>query len=254
MAAAVDLRTARRNAVLGALGPDDLTALAAHLRAVPLERGTVLYEADEPVPAVYFPLEGVVSVVARMRTGEAVEVATIGCEGVVGIAVFLGPNPPTERALVQVTGHGLVMTADDFRQAATDLDGPLHAVLRRYVQSLFTQLARNGACNHIHPVRQRAARWLLMTADRMGRPSFDLTQEFLSQMLAVRRATVSEVAQELAEAGCISYTAGRSPSWTVPDCALRRASATTSSATPPRCPARTDARSLTARVEEPVPV
>lgn len=204
----MDLPTARGNAVLDGLDDDDLTMLAASLRPVSLTRSTALYEAAEPVRTVYFPLKGVVSVVTEMQSGEVVEVATIGREGMVGISVFLGPDAPTERALVQVSGHGLAMDADDFRREAAVLDGPLSTVLRGYTQSLFTQLARNGACNHVHPVRQRAARWLLMTADRMNDPTFDLTQEFLAQMLAVRRATVSEVAQALAEDGCIHYTRG----------------------------------------------
>lgn len=204
----ISLPAARGNAILDGLGDEDLTVLAAHLRPVLLDRPTVLYEAGRPIADVYFPIEGVVSVVTEMQTGEVVEVATIGCEGMVGIAVFLGPDTPTERALVQVSGHGLRMGAEEFRRQAAVVDGPLSAVLRRYTQSLFTQLARNGACNHVHPVRQRAARWLLMSADRMDRPTFDLTQEFLAQMLSVRRATVSEVAQALAEDGCIQYTRG----------------------------------------------
>ncbi len=198
----------RGNAVLDGLVDQDLGELVPYLRPVPLTLGEVLYRHGEPVPAVYFPVEGVVSVLAEMQTGEVVEVATIGREGMVGLAVFLGPDAPTERARVQVSGHALRMEADDFRRVSAVVDGPLHVLLRQYTQSMFTQLARNGACNRVHPVRQRAARWLLMTADRMDSPAFDLTQDFLAQMLSVRRSTVSEVAQSMAQDGCIRYSRG----------------------------------------------
>ena len=194
--------------MLDCLVDQDLGDLAPYLHPVALSVGDLLYRQGQPVPAVYFPLEGVVSVLAPMATGEVVEVATIGREGMVGLPVFLGSDAPTERARVQVSGEALRMDSDDFRRVTALVDGPLHLALRQYTQSMFTQLARNAACNRVHPVRQRAARWLLMTADRMGRPAFDLKQEFLAQMLAVRRATVSEVAQSLAEDGCIRYSRG----------------------------------------------
>jgi CRP-like cAMP-binding protein len=158
--------------------------------------------------AVHFPTVGVVSIVAELDDGGLVEAATVGYEGMVGISVFLGAGAPTERAVVQVSGRALAMSTEDFRQQIEEVDGPLQVMLRRYTQALFTQLTRNAACNRAHSVRRRAARWLLMTADRMGGPSFELTQEFLAQMLSVRRASVSEVAQALAEDGCITYTRG----------------------------------------------
>jgi CRP-like cAMP-binding protein len=137
-----------------------------------------------------------------------VEAATIGREGMTGVSVFLGAETPTERSLVQVAGRALTMSAEALQQHIADVDGPLTARLRLVAQAMFTQLARNAACNRVHPVRRRAARWLLMTADRMDNPDFELTQHFLAQMLAVRRTSVSEVAQSLAEDGCISYTRG----------------------------------------------
>ena len=116
---------------------------------------------------------------------------------------------PTSRSLVQVPGQALTMSTEDFGEHIADVDGPLTAMLRRSAQAMSTQLARDAACNRVHSVRQRAARWLLMTADRMNSPSFDLTPYFLAQMLAVRRTSVSEVAQSLAEDGCLTYTRGR---------------------------------------------
>jgi CRP-like cAMP-binding protein len=204
----VDSATARRNAVLDGLQEAALQQLCERLEAAPLPLSKVLYQPGEPVATVYFPLTGVVSIVAELEPGEVVEAATVGREGLVGISVFLGAGAPTERAVVQVRGETLTLPAEAFRQELALLDGPLHAMTRRYTQALFTQLARNAACNRVHSLRQRAARWLLMTEDRMASPRFELTQEFLAQMLAVRRASVSGVASSLAEDGCISYVRG----------------------------------------------
>ena len=200
---------ARRNAVLAALPADTLARLVPGLQQVRLTRGDVLYEAGQSVAAVHFPLVGVVSLLQRVDALQLVEIATVGFEGMVGMSVFFGVPAPVERALVQVAGEALVMSGDAFRRELAALDGPLHEVMRRYTQAMFAQLGRNAACNRVHPVGQRAARWLLMTGDRMRSNQFDLTQEFLSQMLGVRRATVSEVAQQLADDGSIIYTRGR---------------------------------------------
>jgi CRP-like cAMP-binding protein len=205
----IDLGTARRNSVLAGLRDGVLSTLLPDLTETPLPLGEVLQEPGQPVGEVYFPLLGVVSVLAVLGEDEVVETATIGREGVVGISVFLGADAPTERALVQVAGRALCMTAEDLGEHLVDVDGPLTAMLRRSAQALFTQVSRNAACNRVHTARQRAARWLLATADRMDSPSFELTQHFLAQMLAVRRTSVSEVARSLAEDGCITYTRGQ---------------------------------------------
>jgi CRP-like cAMP-binding protein len=205
---AIDPTTARRNAVLGGLDEPGLAALLPDLQEVPLDLGQVLHEPAEPITTVYFPLRGVVSVLTDLGEDEVVEAATVGSEGMVGISVFLDADAPTERALVQVAGRALAMDVEDLREHLADTDGPLTARLARWAQAMFTQLARNAACNRVHNARQRAARWLLTTADRMDDTSFDLTQHFLAQMLAVRRTSVSEVAQALAEDGCITYTRG----------------------------------------------
>jgi CRP-like cAMP-binding protein len=206
--AGIELAAARRNTLLNGLADADLTRLLATATHIDLPLGAVLYQPGRPVAAVHFPLSGVVSIVADLGPGEAVEAATVGSEGMSGISVFLGAGPPTERASVQVKGHALTMTAEAFDLAAATIDGPLHAMMRRYVHTLFTQLARNAACNRVHTVQQRAARWLLTTADRMHSPTFELTQDFLAQMLAVRRASVSKTARTLANNGAISYTRG----------------------------------------------
>jgi len=204
----VDLTAARHNWILNGLDDDALGDLVADLEPVPLPLGEVLQEPGRPIRFVQFPLTGVVSVVADLGDDQVVETATIGREGMVGISVFLGGGTPTERSLVQVEGAALSMSADALRGHIAEIDGPLTGMLRRSAQALFIQVSRNAACNRVHTVRQRAARWLLMTSDRMNSPRFDLTQHFLAQMLAVRRTSVSEVAQALAEDGCITYTRG----------------------------------------------
>jgi len=205
---AIDPSTARRNTVLAGLDQAALAPLLPDLHETPLPSGQVLHAPGEPIQAVHFPLVGVVSVLADLGENQTVEVATVGREGMVGISVFLGADTPTERALVQVPGRTLTMSVENLREHLADVEGPLTTRLRRVTQALFTQVARNAACNRVHTVRQRAARWLLMTADRMNDSSFELTQHFLAQMLAVRRTSVSEVAQSLAEDGCITYTRG----------------------------------------------
>jgi CRP-like cAMP-binding protein len=203
-----DLRTARGNAVLGGLADEDLTGILPRLTSVPLDLDRVLHPVGQPVEVVYFPLLGVVSVVVDLAPDQVVETATIGREGVVGLSVLLGADSPTERSVVQVAGSALAMDVGDLRTALDVVDGPLNARLRRSAQALFTQVARNAACNRVHSVRQRAARWLLMTADRMDAPTFGLTQHHLAEMLAVRRTSVSEVAQALADDGALTYTRG----------------------------------------------
>ncbi len=142
---AIDPGRAGRNTVLAGLDEEALAPLLPDLTEVPLLLGQVLHEPGERVEAVYFPLEGVVSVVADLGSEQVVEAATIGREGVVGLAVFLGAGAPTERSLVQVPGRALTMTAADLLEHIADVDGALTAMLRRTVQALFTQVSRNAA-------------------------------------------------------------------------------------------------------------
>lgn len=204
---AADMPTARGNVVLGGLSDDELARLVSHLHEVPLERGDILYERGAPITALHFPTTGMVSVVHEFTRGEVVEIATVGREGMTGISVFLGAAAATERATVQIAGRALRLTTADFERLG-HVRAALSPMLRRYTLAMFVQLGRNAACNRVHRVSQRAARWLLMSADRMQSPTFELTQEFLAQMLAVRRASVGEVAQALADEGCITYTRG----------------------------------------------
>jgi CRP-like cAMP-binding protein len=154
---------------------------------------------------VYFPIDLVGSVLAETDAGP-VEVGTIGNEGVVGLPVFLGARSGPGMAMVQVPGRALRMELEAFRREART--GELRSLLERYTLGFLTLVSQGTACNRSHSAEQRLARWLLIVHDRVGRDEFPLTQEFMAQMLGVRRATVSETAAKLHNDGLISYSRG----------------------------------------------
>jgi len=196
------------NLLLAALPPTSLARLRPHLELVPFAVKDSVYRPDEPIPYAVFPCSGVFSLLAvGDEEGELVEVATVGNEGFVSLPLFLGADRTPSMCFCQVPGEALRIAAGAFREAATT-DPAFGAVLNRYVLALFTQMAQASFCNRSHPIGQRCARWLLMTEDRVGRPEFGLTHEFLSQMLGVRRATVTEAVGPLQEAGLITYVRG----------------------------------------------
>jgi CRP-like cAMP-binding protein len=186
----------------------DIERLRPHLEAVPVGVKEVIYEPNGPIKHVYFPTGCVISLVTYLKDGSAVEMATIGLEGMVGLPIFLGTDTMPSRAFGQVPGDALRITAAAFT-AAIKQNGPLVRVLNRYTQALFNQVAQTTACNRVHLVEQRCARWLLQTHDRVGSDQFLLTQEFLAQMLGVRRSGVSAAAGLLQKAGLIRYARGR---------------------------------------------
>lgn len=143
-----------------------------------------------------------------MQNGATVEVATVGNEGMVGLPVFLETDRIPIQGFVQVPGDAMRMRADVFREKVTP-GSPLYKLLQRYTQALFNQVAQSAACNNLHSIEERFCRWLLMTRDRVDSDQFLLTQEFLSQMLGVRRASVSVVAAIIQKAGLIQYSRGK---------------------------------------------
>lgn len=166
-----------------------------------------LYSPDVPIEHVYFPINGVVSMLADVESGVMIEVATVGNEGMIGLPLFLGADMTPGRAFSQVPGDACRMTAADFR-ALIQEPSLFTRILHRYTQAMMIQISQGTACNRAHNNRQRCARWLLLTHDRVGKDEFQLTQEFLGQMLGVRRATVSEVAAQLQSEGIIEYNRG----------------------------------------------
>lgn len=197
-----------RNALLRSLEPHHYRAVAQHLEEVHLRPGDVLAEPGTPIPHVYFPQSGVISLVAVFEGGGAVEVGTIGCEGLAGISVYLGIGRSPHRVIMQVEGVVRRMPADEFERAVAEVPG-LDGIVADFVDAYLLQVSQTAACNRMHDLAQRAARWLLMTHDRVGADSFALTHEFLAIMLGVRRAGVSEAAAELQRKGAIRYSRGR---------------------------------------------
>jgi len=193
-----------RNRLIAHLDADTQEQLAAAGETVTLKKKFVVIDIDRPIEHVYFPLDSVISVVAATRAGVAIETATIGCEGMAGLPVFLGSDRTSSQAFCQVSGTALRLTADAFRDELSRSE-ELRAALGTYTLAFLTQTSQASACNRLHTMRERCARWLLETHDRVGRETFDLTQEFLSEMLGVRRATVSEVASALQRDGLIRY-------------------------------------------------
>jgi CRP-like cAMP-binding protein len=196
------------NLLLASLPPPDLAALAGHLREIELAQGTLLQEQGDPVEHVYFPSGGIVSLLAVMRQGEAIEIATIGREGAVGSLAGLGPRHSHTRSVVQVAGLALRIPASRFRAAAQDSAG-IRDIIVRYGEMLLIQVQQTAACNALHDVEARLSRWLLQARDRLDTNTIQLTHEFLSQMLGVRRTTVTVVANMLQQAGLIRYHRGR---------------------------------------------
>jgi CRP-like cAMP-binding protein len=175
---------------------------------VPLELKTVLHKPGEPIRDVYFPGGGFCSMLTVLEDGGMVEIATIGREGMVGVSAAVDGTAAKSAAMVQgQTQTCYRMNVDVFREEV-DRHGPFHELMTHYAQALFDFVARSTACNAVHSVEQRLARWLLMARDRMGSDQFPLTQEFVSMMLGAGRPTVTVVAGTLQKAGLITYHRG----------------------------------------------
>lgn len=197
-----------QNRLLSSLPRDVQIRLLPRMEKISLGLKQILYDAGQPIAHVYFPLSGVISLLITLKGGETVEVATTGNEGVVGTSLLLGTERSSFKAVCQVTGQALKMRADAFRRSVEE-HPELGALVRRYAQALVDQIAQTTACNHVHSVQARMCRWLLMTHDRVGADEFHLTQEFLAQMLGVRRPSVTVAAGLLQKAGLIRYQRGR---------------------------------------------
>jgi CRP-like cAMP-binding protein len=197
----------RNNQILAALPEADYQRILPCLEALHLEIKDYLYERDEPIEYVYFPLSGMASILAVLDGERYIEAGIVGREGMVGLPVFFGADTTSTVAFYQIPGVVVRMHCNDFR-AEIERNSALEQVIHRFAHAQFIMLAQNVACNSQHSIQQRCARWLLLTHDRIGKDEFILTQEFLSQMLGVRRAGVSTVMQAMQEAGYLRYTRG----------------------------------------------
>jgi CRP-like cAMP-binding protein len=197
-----------RNLLLRSLPTVEFERIAPRLVPVTLTATEVLSDPGVPPTHVHFPETAVFSMIVVMADGTAVEAATIGNEGLAGLSAFLGTAAMTARCLIQVSGQAHRMTVPAFRRAVATSPA-LETLLSHYTQAFINQVAQSAACNRLHALSERCARWLLMTHDRVGADQFLLTQEFLSYMLGVRRESVSEAAHRLQAAGLIRYRRGK---------------------------------------------
>ena len=201
------LESAQRNHLLASLDAETLAAVVAHAEHVRLSEHTTVYDAGEPITHVDFPLCGLLSIVATSRDGSTVEVGPVGCDGMVGLPVFLGGGTDPLEAFVQVAPVEAVrLPTSAFTELVEHPD--LQALMRRYVQWSYFGMAQWVLCARLHPVEERMARWLLMCHERLGVDQFPLTHEYLSEMLGVRRASVTIAAGALRKGGLIEYHRG----------------------------------------------
>jgi CRP-like cAMP-binding protein len=198
----------RKNHLLAALPKAEWQLWLPQLEAIELPLGKVLYESGSALSHVYFPTTAIVSLLYVMEDGASAEIAVVGNEGVVGIALFMGGESTPSRAVVQSAGQGFRLRAQAIRDEA-NRGGPVLHLLLRYTQALITQMAQTAVCNRHHSLDQQLCRWLLLSMDRLQGDELVMTQELIANMLGVRREGVTEAAQSLQQAGLIRYARGR---------------------------------------------
>lgn len=200
-------RPPHENRILASLPPEDYARFAPHLEPVELAHGQIIYDAEQYIDYLYFPVNSMVSLVSHTVDGQSIEVGIVGYEGVVGISALLGVDKSAHENIVQIHDGALRIKTkallDEFTRG-----GALQKAMLRYTQSLLLQISQVAACNRLHSVSERLARWLLMSEDRCRCEDLPLTQEFLAIMLGTRRAGVTEAAVILQSQGFIEYRRG----------------------------------------------
>lgn len=201
-----------QNHILAALSATELNHLSLCLEWVPMPLGEVLYESGGRLQHVYFPIDSIVSLLYVMEDGASAEIAVVGNEGMLGVALFTGGNTMPNRAVVQSGGHGYRLRASALKEALQRgggrRAGTLRQLLLHYTQALMTQMSQTAVCNRHHSVEQQLCRWLLLSIDRLPSNSLTMTQELIANMLGVRREGVTEAAGHLQRAGLIRYSRG----------------------------------------------
>lgn len=195
------------NQLLAALPTEEYRRLLPKLEQVALTNGENIYEPGEIIRYVYFPSSGIISLLAAVQDSVPIEVGIVGKEGFVGLPVFLGVKTSLNRAIVQGAGSAMRMKDEDFLVVCQN-GGLLPRLLQRFTHSLLAQVSQSAVCYRFHLIESRLARWLLMTSDRMETNEFQITQEFLSNMLGVRREAVNKSAVILQQQQLISYSRG----------------------------------------------
>ena len=201
-------RATVRNRLLAALPAEDLARLEPHLELVPLPLGWAAYEPSAAPAHMYFPTSAIVSLLYVLENGASAEIAVVGNDGVVGIALFMGGGTTPSRAVVQSAGEGYRLAAGTLKKEF-ECGGALQHMLLRYTQALITQMAQTAVCNRHHSIEQQLCRWLLLSLDRVPSNTLVMTQELIANMLGVRREGVTEAARRLQAAGVIRYSRGR---------------------------------------------
>ncbi|OXI80447.1 Crp/Fnr family transcriptional regulator [Burkholderia sp. AU33423] len=195
------------NHLLAALPVEDLAHISPQLVLIDMPLGKVLYESGGALSHVYFPTTSIVSLLYVMEDGSSAEIAIVGNDGLIGIALFMGGETTPSRAIVQSAGHAYRLDArilkDEFRRG-----GSMQRLLLRYTQALITQMAQTAVCNRHHSIDQQLCRWLLLSLDRLPSSELKMTQELIANMLGVRRSGVTEAALKLQDAGLIRYNYG----------------------------------------------
>jgi CRP-like cAMP-binding protein len=209
------------NVILSGLNKTEAGRLQAASEEIALERGAVIAEAGQAAPYVFFPIDGVLSLVGTTSGGATVEVAVVGNEGVASISAILGKNWLPFRVISQVPGRAVRVPTEVVTEMVAEC-GDLHTRLLTYTHHMIAQVAQSAVCNRFHNAKQRLARWLLMTADRALSHELPLTHEFISYMVGGPRSAVTEAAAELRLAGAIDYRRGLI---TIKDAAKLRAEA-----------------------------
>jgi CRP-like cAMP-binding protein len=196
-----------QNFLLNALPTDEFERLQPSLELVKMKLGEVLYESGGKMPYVYFPTDCIVSMLYVMENGSSAEIAVVGKEGIIGVALFMGGGSMPNRAVVQSAGYAYRMRNQVFMQEFNRYAKLMHLLLR-YTQALITQMAQTAVCNRHHSVDQQLCRWLLLSLDRLSTNELTMTQELIANMLGVRREGVTEAAGKLQQAGLIAYSRG----------------------------------------------
>lgn len=196
-----------QNHLLAALPLADYDRLLPELELIPLPLGWAVYESGRDQGYVYFPTTSIVSMLYVMEDGSSAEIAVVGNDGLVGIALFMGGETTPSRAVVQSAGYGYRLKAV-YLKKEFERGGELQHLLLRYTQALITQMAQTAVCNRHHSVEQQLCRWLLLSLDRLATNELKMTQELIANMLGVRREGVTEAAGKLQKDGLIHYSRG----------------------------------------------
>lgn len=197
----------RQNRLLAALTAEESARLLPHLKLVTLPLGHALYESGSELRHVYFPTDSIVSLLYVMEDGASAEIAVVGNDGMIGIALFMGGETMPNRAVVQSAGHAYRLKGQLLKQEFNRA-GEMQHLLLRYTQALLTQMAQTAVCNRHHSLDQQLCRWLLLSLDRLPSSELVMTQELIANMLGVRREGVTEAAGNLHSAGLIEYNRG----------------------------------------------